>query len=331
MTERPFEALGLSADADRAYPLLIATRGVAAVELARSMGVSPENAESACGELARRGLVRRSGDGLWYPLPPQSEFLPLLSRAQEQLRRGRELLDRLGMEYHRVHEGRRAGEIVQVVEGAAAVREQVEELYAGVDEELLVFARAPGSGPAVGGAPALRHGVRSRVIVEREVLDAGGVFGAAHLRVADRLPVQLAIADHSRALLPLAADDPLSDPLLMVVRPSGLLDALVTLFESVWAAGVPLGTPHSPLRLRILGMLVGGSTDAAMARALGVAVRTVQRHISAMEQAAGVDNRIQLVWHAARHGWLDGQEPVSGTPTGSGELPTGTQGGGMPT
>lgn len=27
MTERPFGALGLSADADRAYPLLVATRG----------------------------------------------------------------------------------------------------------------------------------------------------------------------------------------------------------------------------------------------------------------------------------------------------------------
>ncbi|WP_410169492.1 hypothetical protein, partial [Actinacidiphila rubida] len=92
MTERPFEAVGLSADADRAYPLLIATRGVAAAELARGMGVSQERAEAACRELARRGLVRQSGDGLWYPLPPQSEFLPLVARAQDQLRRGRELL-----------------------------------------------------------------------------------------------------------------------------------------------------------------------------------------------------------------------------------------------
>jgi DNA-binding CsgD family transcriptional regulator len=323
MTERPFEALGLSADADRAYPLLIATRGVAAAELARSMGVSPERAEAACGELALRGLVRRAGDGRWYPLPPQSEFLPQLSRAQEQLRRGRELLDRLGAEYQRVHEGRRADEIVQVVEGASAVKEQVEDLHAAVREEMLVFARVPGAGPVVDGGPAVRHGVCSRVVVERDALDTGGVFGAAHLRVADRLPVQLSIADRSRALLPLAPGDLSDDPLLLVVRPSGLLDALVTLFEAVWAAGVPLGTPHSPLRLRILGMLVGGSTDAAMARALGVAVRTVQRHISAMERAAGVDNRIQLVWHAARHGWLDGEQPAAGTPPGGPSSPGG--------
>ncbi|MBY8880529.1 hypothetical protein [Actinacidiphila acidipaludis] len=331
MTERPFEALGLSADADRAYPLLIATRGVAAAELARTMGVPAERAEAACGELALRGLVRRGDDGRWYPLPPQSEFLPLLSRAQEQLRRGRELLDRLGLEYQRVHEGRRADEIVQVVEGASAVRRQVEDLHAAVREEMLVFARAPGDGPAGDGGPPIRRGVRSRVVVERDGLDAGAVLGATHLRVADRLPVRLSIADRSQALLPLAADGPLCDPLLLVVRPSGLLDALVTLFEAVWAAGVPLGTAHSPLRLRILGMLVGGSTDAAMARALGVAVRTVQRHISAMERAAGVDNRIQLVWHAARHGWLDGQEPAAGARPGTPALPAGAPGGGMPT
>jgi DNA-binding NarL/FixJ family response regulator len=61
-------------------------------------------------------------------------------------------------------------------------------------------------------------------------------------------------------------------------------------------------------------MLVSGSTDAAMARSLGVAVRTVQRHVAAMQREAGVDNRIQLVWHAARHGWLD--ELPDGRPDG---------------
>jgi len=97
---------------------------------------------------------------------------------------------------------------------------------------------------------------------------------------------------------------------LLVIRPSGLLDALTTLFDTLWAAGVPLVRPdpehpRNALRLRILAMLVSGSTDAAMARSLGVAVRTVQRHIAAMQRAAGVDNRVQLVWHAARHNWLD--------------------------
>jgi DNA-binding CsgD family transcriptional regulator len=95
---------------------------------------------------------------------------------------------------------------------------------------------------------------------------------------------------------------------MLVIGTSGLLDALVLLFESVWAGAVPLAraaADRDALHGRILTMLVMGSTDAAMARSLGVAVRTVQRRITAMQRAAGVDNRIQLVWYAARHGWLD--------------------------
>lgn len=335
MTERPFEALGLSADADRAYPLLVATRGVAAGELARQMGVSAARAEAACGELADRDLVRVGRDGRWYPAPPQAGLLPLLSRAQEQLRQGRELLDRLGVEYQRVHEGYRAEEIVQVVEGHAAIRQWIAQVHESAGAELAAFVRAPGEGPGAGADPLACAGttaprVRRRLVFERAGLEAlgmeaGGAFepqntggptarspggAAAYARVTDRLPVRMCVVDRSLALLPLAADAQPPDPVMLVIRPSGLLDALVTLFESVWAASVPLGRtdagpPRSALHLRILAMLVSGSTDAAMARSLGVAVRTVQRHIAAMQRDAGVDNRVQLVWYAARNGWLD--------------------------
>lgn len=308
MTERPFEALGLSADADRAYPLLVATRGVAAAELARNLGVSPDLAASACGELAARGLARQGADGLWYPLPPQAGLLPMVTRAEEQLRRGRLLLDRLGTVYQRVHEDVGPEEVVRAVRGEAAVRRQVEQVHAGAREELLFLSRGPGllaADHALSGA-----GVGRRVLVERGALDVGpGDVGpgaeGVRVRMVERVPVRMCVADRSVALLPLADDARQPDPALLVVRPSGVLDGLVALFESLWAAAVPLGPPDSGVRLRILGMLAGGSTDAAMARALGIAVRTVQRHIAALQRAAGADNRVQLVWHAARHGWLD--------------------------
>ena len=112
---------------------------------------------------------------------------------------------------------------------------------------------------------------------------------------------------------------------MLVVLPSPLLDALTALVRrGCWPpVALPLvrrpdaQQPRSALRSRILAMLVSGSTDAAMARSLGVAVRTVQRHVAAMQREAGVDNRIQLVWHAARHGWLDDvygrRPPTEGT------------------
>ncbi|MFG1807096.1 LuxR C-terminal-related transcriptional regulator [Streptomyces sp. NPDC049040] len=327
MTERPFEALGLSPDADRAYSLLVSTRGVAPAELAGQMGVSAERAQAACGELAARGLARRGRDGRWYPVPPHAGFRPLLSRAQEQLRAGRELLDRLDVEYQRVHQGHRADEVVQVVAGRAAIRRRIEDVRGTARKEVASF--VPGS--AVAPRETVPGGVRRRVVFERAGLEAAGAFGPPgdplmSARVAGRLPARLDIADREVALLPPAAEDA-ADPVMLVVLPGPLLDALTALFDAVWAGGVPLvrrpeaQQPRSALRSRILAMLVSGSTDAAMARSLGVAVRTVQRHVAAMQREAGVDNRIQLVWHAARHGWLDDQP--GGHPEGNARRPSG--------
>ncbi|MGW3246103.1 response regulator transcription factor [Streptomyces sp. NPDC001070] len=311
--------------------------------------------------MADRDLVRLGYDDRWYPMPPQSGLLPLVDRAQEQLVHIRELVDRLGVEYQRVHEGHRAEEMVRFVEGAAAVRACITEVHATARSEVMAFSRTvpgldgaadplstPGGRPSRGdgspgreSAPAadiLDHAgqramaphndgsparLRRRVVIERAGLEALGAYrpltdavprpamaGATYFRVAERLPVRLCIADRSVALLPLAADGAPPDPVLLVIRPSSLLEALVTLFDAVWSAAVPLAgsaahQPRSDFDLRILALLVTGSTDAAMARALGVAVRTVQRHIAAMQRDAGVDNRVQLVWYAARHGWLD--------------------------
>ncbi|BBA96615.1 putative transcriptional regulator [Actinacidiphila reveromycinica] len=329
-----------------------------------------------------RGLARLGLDDRWYPLPPHDGLLPLLTRAQEQLVRGRELFDRLAVEYQRVHEGHRVEEVVQAVQGADAVRSRLDAVLRGARTELLVFAsggpdpaepelpggravpggRAGGGGrPGHGGAgepggsrgagglerPGGRAGpahppgpahhppgwagaagffravgsgvpdVRRRVVVERAAAqkDPDGAQGAldalppdADVRVVDRLPVRMCVADHAVALVPLGADARSPEPAMLVIGASGLLDALVALFESVWSGGVPLARPGAgagTLQQRILAMLVMGSTDAAMARSLGVAVRTVQRRIAAMQRTAGVDNRIQLVWHAARNGWLD--------------------------
>jgi hypothetical protein len=170
------------------------------------------------------------------------------------------------------------------------------------------FLRAVGSGVPAG---------RRQVVVERAAVAQrpDGAQGAlaglppdAEVRAADRLPVPMCVADRSVALVPLGPGGGPAEPVMLVVGASGLLDALVALFESVWSAAVPLaraGSDGGTLQQRILAMLVMGSTDAAMARSLGVAIRTVQRRIAAMQRTAGVDNRIQLVWHAARNGWLD--------------------------
>jgi hypothetical protein len=55
------------------------------------------------------------------------------------------------------------------------------------------------------------------------------------------------------------------------------------------------------LDLKILRMLLDGHTDATVALRLGIGRRTVQRRIRQMMDAAGVNTRIQLGWHAREH------------------------------
>ena len=44
-----------------------------------------------------------------------------------------------------------------------------------------------------------------------------------------------------------------------------------------------------------------GWTDAASQ--LDLSLRTVQRRLRYLMDLAGADSRLQLGWHAARHGW----------------------------
>lgn len=56
--------------------------------------------------------------------------------------------------------------------------------------------------------------------------------------------------------------------------------------------------------LRLLGLLLDGLTDHAIAGKLHIGTRTVQRRIHELIETAGVRTRLQLIWHATRSGWL---------------------------
>jgi DNA-binding NarL/FixJ family response regulator len=101
----------------------------------------------------------------------------------------------------------------------------------------------------------------------------------------------------------------------MLVQSSGLLDALVALFEAIWDQAYPLLSNISgdgvlerraeldELDSHILALLLTGMTDEAVAGQLGTSRRTVQRRIHQLMVKAGADTRIELGWYAARKGW----------------------------
>ena len=105
----------------------------------------------------------------------------------------------------------------------------------------------------------------------------------------------------------------------MLLQRSGLVDALDALFESTWQRAYPLelssfeddavpddgdGRAACPCWSgRSSACCWPGLSDQAVATQLGLSLRTLQRHLRRLQDAAGVNTRMQLGWYAARNGW----------------------------
>ncbi|MGW4840287.1 response regulator transcription factor [Streptomyces globisporus] len=60
----------------------------------------------------------------------------------------------------------------------------------------------------------------------------------------------------------------------------------------------------SPTDRRLLSLLVAGVSDKTIASQMQLSRRTVQRRIQSLMERSDAATRMQLAWHAARHGWL---------------------------
>ncbi|MEV6238178.1 LuxR C-terminal-related transcriptional regulator [Lentzea sp. NPDC051838] len=164
-------------------------------------------------------------------------------------------------------------------------------------------------------AAVLERGVQFRNIYSRPVLDlpfAGEMVrrcaeGGWQLRVLPELPMKMVLVDDRAALLPL---DRTGMEGAVLVRAPVVVAALRMFFEMLWNNALPLHdnetvSKFSAHQRTVLRLMIGGMTDAAIARHLDVSERTVRRHISAALDLLGVDNRITATAMIVRDGWLD--------------------------
>jgi DNA-binding CsgD family transcriptional regulator len=127
-------------------------------------------------------------------------------------------------------------------------------------------------------------------------------------RSLPNLPMKLAVGDESVAVLSPSPTRGADGP-AFVLHPSGLLTALVMMFDVLWGTAVPVvgRFPDDDIDERdrsILLLMSSGATDDTIARRLNVSRRTVVRRISALLHRLGVTNRFQAGVQAARLGWL---------------------------
>ncbi|MET9773659.1 helix-turn-helix domain-containing protein [Streptomyces sp. NPDC006367] len=320
-------ALGLEETDESAYRTLVSVGAADVPDLARRLGLGEEATDRALRRLEQNGLAAQSSarPGRWVAAPPGVALGALLTQQRHELEKA-ELAAALLAEEYRATAGEPAvHDLVEVVTGAAAVARRFLQLQLGASEE--VCALVTGNPIAVTGMEndaeeqAAERGVRYRVVVERSVLDlpngitelTAALGREEQVRVVDRVPTKLVVADRTLALVPLTTRS--AEPAALVVHASGLLELLSGLFESVWRDALPLrlGTsgvteqePDGPdgTDLEILSLLLAGLTDASVAKQLDLGLRTVQRRVKRLMELTGVTTRLQLGWHVYERGWV---------------------------
>ncbi|MDK0522399.1 LuxR family transcriptional regulator [Streptomyces sp. ML-6] len=333
------EIAGIGAAEERVYRHLVEVRGAGVDEIVQRLHIPEREAVSLLSSLHDKGLVGRlpGDDGMRYvPVPPDVALQPLLARGQEALEWARRGVEQLAEEYRAGGRRHDAGQLVEVITGAGAIRQQLRQLAYGARSDLRWFCKAD---PVALRAQdndeefeLLAQGIRYEAIYERACLEqpgmvdnvAQGIRAGEAARATSTLPVRMVIVDSSVAVCPLMPSSTTGvrgEPTAAIIRSSTLLDALVALFDIQWAAGTPLhvteagelagfagGTgPGGSLaddERYLLSLVVAGVADKAIATQLRVSHRTVQRRITALMQRAGAKTRTQLVWQAARRDWL---------------------------
>jgi DNA-binding CsgD family transcriptional regulator len=317
---------------EQAYRLLVGLSVARSAELAEVAGLTRSEADEVLQRLQAKGLitVQPGDDPVFRPLPPDVALGTTLLRQQESLESARKTVASLSEEYRASASRRDAHHLVEVIVGAAALRDKLRQLQESAREEILWFCRA--NPLAMQGAEnteeygALSRGVRYRAIYERALLETPGELDtiaegvswgeeARALPVLPVLPVRLAIVDRSTAVCPLVRDSELGigEPTAAVIGRGQLLDALLALFESHWEQATPVrlqaDAAVDPEGLDgserfLLSLVVAGVPDKSIASQLGISRRTVQRRLDRMMALAGVDTRTGLAFQAARRNWL---------------------------
>ncbi|MFF7551637.1 helix-turn-helix domain-containing protein [Streptomyces olivaceus] len=320
-------ALGLEDTHEAAYRALVSVGAADVPDLARRLARGERDTEGALRRLEQHGLAARSSarPGRWVAAPPGVALGALLTRQRHELEKAELAATLLAEEYRAAAAEPAVHDLVEVVTGGAAVAQRLLQLQLGAHDE--VCALVTGDPGVVTGVEndaeeqAADRSVRHRVVVERSVLDqpsgitelTAALGRDEQVRVVDRVPAKLVVADRSLALVPLTSHS--SEPAALVVHAGGLLELLSGLFESVWRDALPLRlgasgvTGHGPQEpdgtdLEILSLLLAGLTDASVAKQLDLGLRTVQRRVKHLMELTGVTTRLQLGWHAYERGWV---------------------------
>ncbi|WP_394425850.1 helix-turn-helix transcriptional regulator [Streptomyces sp. SGAir0957] len=311
------------------------------------LDATADELEPARQELIRLGLLIEAagdttdGERAARATAPEAALLRLLTsqetaaaRLTEEIRSTREQIDAMREAFLPLHAARSSGLDSEVVTDPDRIARVLGDTADIATSEILSMHPGPVMAPE-----ALAEGLRR----DQRVLDRGVTMRSIHLRpmtriihsmnhlqelqaagarvrIAHVVPFRFILVDRVQALVPALHTN--SRNAMMVLRGEAVTALLVKVFEMCWASAAPLsaaeGAPEAGLtsqQLWVLRLMSTGRKDEAIARELGVSVRTLRRVMADLMARLGVESRFQAGITAAKMGLLDqGDAGVRGDP-----------------
>jgi DNA-binding CsgD family transcriptional regulator len=332
------EALGINDQDEVVYCLSLSRPTWSPARLAKELGLGSRQIAESHERLIDRGLLKRhpSDPGRVLPLPPDAALDILAAqeeaRAAERRAEIAQVRAKLSVlvESYVTESAKREHFDVEYFESVDAVRLRIEGLARLTHREVLSLHPGGAQSP---------ESIRACLPLDRRALRRGVVFRAVYLqsaaadpmtwnymqevaaegarvRIAPQLPTRLTIIDRAVAIIP--AEQQTVGGNVLLVKGRGMIMALAAFFEQSWASAQPLqlhdlglpatasGGERQPnasdrVLLRLLSL---GLKDEAVARHLGVSVRTTRRQIADLLSRLQASSRFQAGLQAARRGWL---------------------------
>ncbi|MFC5834504.1 helix-turn-helix domain-containing protein [Nonomuraea insulae] len=312
------EAVGLEPDEEALYEVLLDRSPATLDQLTTAWPRA--DLQPLLAALERKGLLSTSPGPppAYTAVAPEIALDVLLLAAERDLLRVRERARELEEVFQVRARERTPPVVVEVLTGRRAVEQRQAQIQHAARQQFRCLSKRPYFDP-LGSVAAqrelLERGITSRMIYQREFVAAEGalrqidemVEAGQQARVLPDLPMKLYVVDDRLALL-LLRHEPVDAVSALVIHPSGLLEALIRLFEGLWQRALPLGLapsagdrPRGSLDdARLVALLLSGLTDEGIARQLGIGHRTAERRIAGLMARLGARTRFQAGVQAAR-------------------------------
>jgi DNA-binding CsgD family transcriptional regulator/DNA-binding MarR family transcriptional regulator len=311
-------------DSARVYRALVSHPGTSPAQLAELAGLSEPRVRRALAELGRVDMVSRSGED-WDAQRPDVVATTVLRGFDAWRSKVRETEEELMnlFRFARTRDSRSLNvEVLDSPVETFAVYEQlqdaVQDQVRGIDRPPYYWDEAELARQEKRQLEQMTAGIAYRTIYQESKRDSPlrsasmmrTIAGGEKARILREPPVKLTITDDQAAILALDPPPGAEGSLVvLLVHPSGFLDTLIRIFESLWRLAVPADVVDGDQELsagdrEILSLMASGATDDAISRRLGMSRRTVVRRAARLLERLGASTRFQAGVQAAHRGWL---------------------------